>query len=113
MQFKMMLFLFVLMVGRAQAAQLDDVRILQVTSGKDSVELRLRYKGAPRDSYFLVEIPKSDPESFAKMVLVARKLADGDGFKLSLDIPSFSPSPSGSSYRSLDVRFSGSPAKEK
>lgn len=92
----------------ASAAQLQDVTILEVTSRKDLIELKLHAKNGPEGSYFFVEVAKSDAEAFDKLGLVAQKLQKGDSFRLSLKIKSFSMSPSGSNYPSSRVKFSGS-----
>jgi hypothetical protein len=102
------LLLLVLMARPVFAAQVDDVLILDTKSTQDGIELKLREKASPKDSYFYVNIVKEDKESFDKLGLVIKKLQKGRSFKLNLDIPSFSRSPSGSSYRSEYVTFSGS-----
>jgi hypothetical protein len=96
-----------LTINSAYAAKLEDVVILDVKQSKDSVELKLHVTKGPKDSYFLVDLVKSDKNSFDKMALVLRKLKDKDDFKLGLDIQSFSMSPSGSYYRSDSVTFLG------
>jgi len=97
----------VFMANTASAAVLEDVTILDVTSKADMVALKLHANSGPKDSYFLVDILKSDPAAFEKLSLVTQKLQGGDKFKLALNIKSFSMSPSGSHYRSPDVKFLG------
>jgi hypothetical protein len=89
------------------AARLEDVRILKITPGRDNFELKLQTKNGPVDSYFVLDVMKSDPESFEKLVHIIKKVAYKDRYKLDLDIPSFSASPSGSYYRSEGITFSG------
>ena len=93
------------------AARLEDVKILNVTPGQENFELKLQTKDGPKDSYFYVDIVKSDPESFEKLVQVIKKLTRQDKYKLDLDIQSFSASPNGSYYRSEGLIFSG-PTRE-
>ena len=89
------------------AAKLEDVVVLDITHGKENVELKLQAKNGPKDSYFIVDVVKNDKDSFAKLAIVLKKLKNRDNFKLSLNIPSFSMTPSGSYYRSDSVDFSG------
>lgn len=95
----------------ASAARLEDVKILNIMPGQENFELKLQVKDGPKDSYFYVDIVKSDPESFEKMVLVTKKLTRRDKYKLDLDIPSFSASPNGSYYKSEGIGFYG-PTRE-
>jgi hypothetical protein len=104
---KKLLILLCLMAGQAWAAKLENVDLLGITPGKDSFELKLSAKPGPKGSYFFVNISKADVDSFEKLALVIKKLERGDRFKLNLDIPSFSMTPSGSYYRSERVKFSG------
>lgn len=98
-----------LTINSAYAAKLDDVSVIEMKQGKnDKFELKLHAGNGPKDSYFFVDIVKSDKESFDKIALVLKKLKKKDAFKLGLEIPSFSMSPSGSSYLSDSVKFSGS-----
>lgn len=101
-----LLFLF-LMANTASAARVVDVSIISITPAKDTFELKLHASQGPKDSYFIVDIVKSDPASFDKLGIVIKKLEQGDDYKLDLDIPSFSMQPSGSFYRSEYVRFFG------
>ena len=96
-----------LAINSALAAKLDDVVILDLKQGNDNFEVKLRMKNGPKNSFFLVDIVKNDKDSFDKLALILKKLKQGDDFKLSLNIPSFSMSPSGSYYRSDSVIFSG------
>src|ERR1700733_2953211 len=93
----------------ALAAKLNDVSILDELSNSDGLELKLHTASGPKDSYFFVTIEKQGQNSFDQLALVIRKLQLGDRFKLSLVIPSFSMTPSGSSYRNGDIQFSGTP----
>lgn len=88
------------------AMKLDDVKVLDINYGKDNFELKLHSSEGPKDSYFYVDITKDDPKAFDKLALVIKKMRDEKKFKLDLDIPSFSPKPSGSYYRSSSVDFS-------
>lgn len=101
------LVLLLLLPNLSVAAQLEDVSILSTTSKRDSLKLKLQVKDASPDSHFFVDIVKSDPGAFEKLVLVAEKLAQKDSFKLNLDIKSFSQEPPGSYYRSQGISFSG------
>ncbi len=97
-----------LLVGKiALGAQLNDVKILDVVPTKDSLKLKLHAKTQPKDGYFYLEIMKTDPKSFEKMIQVVKKMRWGDKYDLNISIPSFSPAPSGSSYRSDTVTFGG------
>ena len=96
----------------ASAARLEDVRILNIMPGRDHFELKLQIKDGPRDSYFYVDIVKSDPDSFEKLVHVINKMRLRDKYKLDLDIPSFSASPSGSFYKSEGISFYGPADRE-
>jgi len=96
----------------ASAARLEDVKILNVMPGRDNFELKLQTKDGPKDSYFYVDITKSDPDSFEKLVYVIKKLMRRDKYKLDLDIPSFSASPSGSYYKSEGLTFYGPAGRE-
>jgi hypothetical protein len=89
----------------AFAARLEDVTVLDAKTGPDSVELKLHSKDGPPGSYFFLDIIKSDPGAFEKLAHVIRKLMARDAYRLDLDIPSFSVSPSGSRYRSEGIGF--------
>jgi hypothetical protein len=94
------------------AAKLEDVKVLDMKSGQDSFELKLQTADGPSESYFFVTIVKNDPESFDKLAHIVKKLAQGDQYKLDLNIPSFSASPYGSSYRSIGIKFTGTSDRE-
>lgn len=100
--------LVIFLVGAAaSAAELKDVKVLSVEpTDKESIKLKLQAPSAPKNSYFFVDVVKSDPEAFQKIYLVTKKLKTKGGFKLDLEIDSFSPKPSGSYYRSDSVKFS-------
>lgn len=85
------------------AARLEDVKILEIKPGQENFELKLKAKDAPPGSFFYLDITKNDPESFEKMILVIKKLMQKEKFRLDLDIPSFSVTPSGSYYRSEGI----------
>ncbi|MGE0529224.1 MAG: hypothetical protein AB7G93_12695 [Bdellovibrionales bacterium] len=91
----------------AIADLLEDVHVLNVKPGQNHLELKLRTKEGPKDSFFLVDIVKSDPEAFEKLAHVINELNRPDKHKLNLDIQSFSVSPSGSYYQSPGILFSG------
>lgn len=110
---KLMTTLFILSFSiLSNAARLEDVRILSVKPGRDNFELKLQVKEGPSGSYFYLDIVKNDPESFEKMVHVVKKLMNRDKYKLDLDIPSFSVSPSGSYYKSEGIVFYGPTERE-
>jgi len=96
----------------AFAAKLEDVNVLDSAPSKDGLTLKLQVKDGPKDSYFFVNVSKTDRSSFDKLNLVIKKLKNGNDFKLSLDIQSFSISPPGSYYRSEDVSFSAAELEE-
>jgi len=89
----------------ASAARLEDVNILSVTPGRDNFELKLQVKDGPKDSFFYVDITKSDPDSFDKLGHIIKKMMKRSKHQLNLDIPSFSVSPSGSYYKSDGITF--------
>lgn len=91
----------------ASAAILEDVRILNVKSGRDNIELKLQTKDGAKDSYFYVDIVNNDAGSFEKLAHVIKKLMLRDKYKLDLSIPSFSAFPSGSYYKSEGITFYG------
>jgi hypothetical protein len=91
----------------AWGAKLEDVKILDITSKQDGIKMKLQVPKGPKDSYFFLEINKADKDSFLKLGQVIKKLMRHDKYKLNLNIPSFSPAPSGSYYRSDDVQFDG------
>jgi len=100
------LFLGALLISSISfGAQLEDVKILNVVPKQNSFELTLQTKDGPKDSYFLVDISKNDPDSFEKLAQVIKKLVQKDKYKLNLDVISFSDSPSGSYYQSDRVTF--------
>lgn len=92
----------------ASAARLDDVTILNITPGQDNFEVKLQAKDAPKDSYFYLDISKSDPDAFDKLGQVVKKMVGREKYRLDLDIPSFSAFPYGSYYKSDSLTFYGS-----
>lgn len=111
---KTLFFLCLCLVSQlAIAANLEDVSVLDVIPKRDSFELKLHQKDGAKDSYFFVDITKSDPESFEKMGYVAKKLLRGEKYKLNLRIASFSASPNGSYYKSTGILFFGSSVEAK
>ena len=103
-----LLTLFTLAIGTAHADKVEDVSVQDLKYGKNSFEVKLQIKGAKKDQYFLVDIVKEDEKALEKVALVLKKMKLKNSFKLNLNIPSFSPSPSGSYYRSNDVTIEGS-----
>jgi hypothetical protein len=102
------LFLLFLIFSKVSfAARLEDIKILSVKPGQENFELKLQSKDAPKDSYFYIDIVKSDPDSFEKMAHLIKKIMKRDQYKLDLEIPSFSASPNGSFYRSEGIQFFG------
>lgn len=92
----------------AWAAKLEDVKILSVEPAKDHFQLKLQPSVGPKDSYFIVDIMKDDPDAFEKLGYVFKKVMNKDHYKLDLKIPNFSASPSGSHYHSEGLDFKGS-----
>lgn len=101
----------ILVSNIASAAYLEDVKLLNATPSQEGFQLKLKTKDSPRDSFFIVDVVKADPESFEKLVHVIQKMKLKDAYRLDLDIMSFSPSPSGSYYRSEGIRFSSPSAQ--
>jgi hypothetical protein len=93
------------LANNVHAAKLEDVKILEANFSQNCVTLRLHSNLGAKDSYFFVDITKSDPSSFEKMGMVIKKLERGEEYKLDLEIISFSVAPSGSYYRSESVKF--------
>lgn len=93
-------------MNMAFSAELKDVKILNTSLSKSGIELKLQINDAPRDSFFYVDIVKTDKDAFKKIAHVMQKLEKRSAYKLNLKIVSFSASPSGSFYRSNDVVFS-------
>lgn len=94
-----------LWTSTALAAVVEDVSILEMTYKEDAFELRLKPGNEIRDTYFIVEIGKSDEKALEKIAVIMKKLKAGKGHKLNLQIPSFSAYPPGAFYRSQSVRF--------
>lgn len=63
---KTLVIFFYLMANTGWAAKLEDVNILKISPEKDNFELKLQVKDGPKDSYFFVDIVKSDVDSFEK-----------------------------------------------
>lgn len=105
------LYLFMLIIflvsNHASAAKLEDVKILSYKEGEANFKLKMQLRDAPKGSFFYVDVVKSDSRSFEKLILVLRKLTEREKFKLDMDIPSFTSSPSGSYYRSDGILFHG------
>lgn len=87
------------------AASLEDVEVLKYDVAPDRLSLTLQVQNADPSSFFYVDITKSDPIAFEKTMLVLQKISQKDSFVLSLNIPSFSLTPSGSYYKSESVTF--------
>lgn len=104
--------LLILLANVTFGAVLEDVNVLSITPGQNSIELKLQDLNGPVGSYFFLEIGKDDPESLEKTALAIKKFQQKDNYRLSLEIPSFSVRPSGSFYRSNDVVFQGSDNRE-
>lgn len=109
---KAVTFCLFLISSVASAARLEDVKILTVIPGRDNFQLKLQAKEAPGDSYFFLDITKSDPDNFDKLMHVIKKMMHKNKYKLDLDIPSFSASPSGSYYKSEGINFSSPSERE-
>jgi hypothetical protein len=103
-----------LTISSAFAARVEDVTVLDLNlkKGKDSFEVKLQIKNGEKDSYFTVDITRDDEKAFDKLDMVLKKMKKANAFKLNLNIPSFSASPSGSYYKSEGISFSGSTATE-
>lgn len=105
---KLLAFLFLSSLTTSVfAAKLEDVKILDTILSEGHLKLKLQEKGTPADSFFYVDISKDDEDAFRKLSFVIAKQRDEKLVQLDLDIPSFSSYPSGSSYRSHYVDFSG------
>lgn len=100
-------FILLSLTMTVHAAKIEDVKVLDVKYLKGSFEVKLQIKDGKKDSYFLVDIVKEDEKAFEKLALVLKKVK-GKGFKLNLEIPSFSAHPSGAYYKSPSVTFTGS-----
>jgi hypothetical protein len=90
----------------AFSAELKDVKILKSSASDSGIELKLQLSDAPKDSFFLVDIVRTDHDAFNKIAMAMEKLEKGSEYKLNIRIPSFSASPSGSYYRSKGLVFS-------
>jgi hypothetical protein len=101
------IFSLLFLANSASAAKLEDVEVLAFTPTKESITLKLHASQGPPDSYFTVDLTRTDPNTFDKLNYVMKKLENKKGYKLSLNIRNFSMSPSGSSYKSESVVFSG------
>jgi len=100
---KTILFLS-LAIGSAQAAKIEDVKVLDVKYEKDSFEIKMQTKDGNKNSYFTVNVDREDDKAFEKLAHVIRKMKTPD-YKFNLDIPSFSAYPSGAYYKSTSVKF--------
>lgn len=89
----------------ASAANLTDVKVLDIVTTYDGVELKLQAKNAPANSYFFVKINKEEELAFEKLSTVLLNQKYPKMHKLNLEILSFSISPSGSYYTGESVRF--------
>lgn len=96
-----------LSVNSVHAARLEDVSVLDIYYHKDSFQVKIQENKSLKDSFFYVDIIKDDKDSFRKIALILKKFKERDKFKLTLDIRSFSSSPSGSNYKSDNVSFTG------
>ena len=105
MKYFVTLLLLISFSGFTMAATIKDVVLITTLEANNEVVLKLRDPSLPKDSFFFVVIDKSDPQAMEKTQLIARKNKEKDSFQLDLEIPSFSPRPSGSKYRSKSVRF--------
>ncbi|HEY1078733.1 MAG TPA: hypothetical protein VGE46_01500 [Bdellovibrio sp.] len=107
------LILSLLLISNVSLAEtVTNVRVLDMKQGPESVELKLQSKEGRPNSYFFVNIVKSDAGSFEKLSHVLNKMAFKDNYRLDLDIISFSDTPNGSYYQSDRVRFLGSAERE-
>jgi len=102
---KILIFMIIIQTSLVFADKVENVEILKITPGNNNFELKLKAKSAPQGSYFYVDIVKGDVTSFDKLGLVIQKIEKKSNFILSLDIPSFSQTPSGSYYKSDSVSF--------
>jgi hypothetical protein len=107
------IFLALFLSLSAEAAKLENVKVLGLAAGTENIKVKLHAPSAPKNSWFFVDVMRDDPEAFSKLSLLLHKLTDKDNFTLDLEIDSFTPSPSGSYYRSPDVRFSSREGKVK
>lgn len=100
------IFILNLIFSSAYAARLENVKILNIISEEDGIELKLHTPSGEDNSYFFVRIEKDDVETFDKLICILQKQNRPNKIKLNLEIPSFSHSPNGSSYPGHSVRFS-------
>ncbi len=93
--------------NRVFADTVKNVNLVTATPGKDNLELKFSAQIRGKTTEFSVDVIRSDPDAFEKLVTIMQKMTEGDRFTLDLNIVSFSPFPIGSYYRSNDVKFSG------
>ena len=102
------LTVFVLLIIRpAQAVILTDVEVLEIKSTEAGEEVKLTDHKETPGGYFFVLLDKKDSALLAKSALIKKKQLLKNKFKLTLEIDSFSATPSGSSYKSSYVEFKG------
>jgi hypothetical protein len=87
-----------------EAAELKDVRVLEVRYKSEKVILKLQDPSVGKESFFYVHLVPEDRLALQKMSLAIKKFKDKKN-KLDLEIVSFSPKPSGGTYMSLRVNF--------
>lgn len=107
MKTKFKMIFLILISTLTFAKQLDNVNVLDITQDEDKFVLKLQDSEIGGTSFFIVEINKSDKESFVKLDYLIKKIKNKENYKLNLEIPSFSAYPSGSFYKSENVKFSG------
>ena len=101
------IILLSLAIGTAHAAKVEDVKVLDVRYKKDNFVVKLQTKDGKKDSYFIVDIVREDPNAFEKLGHMIQKTKRPELYKVDLDIPSFSAHPSGAYYKSTSVKVSG------
>lgn len=107
-------FILGLLVGvMASAESINDVQVLDLQTAADVVKVKMHAGGLPHGSFFYVFVYKKDSANFEKLGAILHKLNRPGEFRLNLDIDDFSPSPSGSTYRSEYVKFDLRPLKKK
>ncbi|NUN05104.1 MAG: hypothetical protein HUU57_05010 [Bdellovibrio sp.] len=109
---KTIILSLLLFANTSLAATVNDVRVLEVKQGPESIELKLQSKDSRPGSYFFVNVLKTDAEAFTKLGHALSKMALKNNYRLDLDIVSFSDSPNGSYYASDRVRFIGPPEQK-
>lgn len=103
---KILILSLVLMINMAQAAYLQNVKIIESNESNDGMTVKLKTEKSPEGSYFYLKLSKNDTNYKTKSEIIKNKFQNPTKFKLNLSIISFSEYPSGSSYNGNDVLIS-------